>query len=317
MITRRSFIRKIAVSLVVFSAVFTGGRIFAQEKHSPLRLFLIGNSFSQNATRYLPQLSKEGGHELVIGRAELGGCPLQRHWTSVVANEADPKDPAGRPYNGKSLRELLSDGKWDVVTIQQYSFLSSDIASYSPYAQNLYNFIRKLQPGAEVVFHQTWAYRSDAKVFGRVSRTATDSVTAKSQREMFTLSRAAYHAMAKQLGIRIIPSGDAFQRVNDDRKWGYRPDKQFVAEKAAYPSLPAQSHSMNVGYSWDKNQKLAFDPNHASDAGCYLAGMVWYAFLYNEDPGKLAFKPEHLSDEFAGFLKETAKRVAGKQGAAK
>ena len=47
---------------------------FSQNSNKPLRVFLIGNSFSQNATRYLPELAKEGGHQLELGRAELGGC---------------------------------------------------------------------------------------------------------------------------------------------------------------------------------------------------------------------------------------------------
>jgi hypothetical protein len=42
-------------------------------------LFLIGNSFSQNAAKYLPQLAQEGNHPLIIGRAEIGGCSLQKH----------------------------------------------------------------------------------------------------------------------------------------------------------------------------------------------------------------------------------------------
>lgn len=51
----------------------------SKEKREQLKLFIIGNSFSQNAAKFLPQLAKEGGKELKIGRAELGGCSLQRH----------------------------------------------------------------------------------------------------------------------------------------------------------------------------------------------------------------------------------------------
>ena len=41
-----------------------------------VRLFLIGNSFSQAAARYLPEIAKAGGHELILGRAELPGAPM-------------------------------------------------------------------------------------------------------------------------------------------------------------------------------------------------------------------------------------------------
>ncbi len=117
-------------------------------KTETLHLFLIGNSFSQNATRYLPQLANEGNHHLVIGRAEIGGCTLKKHWEMAELAGKNPEDPKGKPYNGKSLRMLLSQGTWDVVTMQQYSLHSGDVETYQPYARNLYDFIRTLQPNA-------------------------------------------------------------------------------------------------------------------------------------------------------------------------
>ncbi len=42
-----------------------------------------------------------------------------------ILAETKPDDPAGRPYKGKSLQMLLSEGKWDIVTIQQYSMHST------------------------------------------------------------------------------------------------------------------------------------------------------------------------------------------------
>ncbi len=66
--------------LLVFNSGYAQSGRAAAGKTDTLRLFLIGNSFSQNAARFLPQLAEEGGHPLVIGRAEIGGCTLQKHW---------------------------------------------------------------------------------------------------------------------------------------------------------------------------------------------------------------------------------------------
>jgi len=294
--------QQLSLKMVVVFLLFA---VSVQAQVKTTRLFLIGNSFSQNASRYLPQLSKEAGIQLTIGRAELGGCPLNRHWESVVANDADPNDPKGKPYNGKSLRELLSDGKWNIVTIQQYSLLSGDVGTYIPYAQRLYAFIKKIQPDAEVVFHQTWAYRSDANSFGKIR----GEERAKNQQEMYAYSRASYHYMAKKLGIRIIPSGDAMQMAGTDAKWGFKKDVNFDYDNPTYPALPNQANSLNVGYSYDKDQKLNFDPNHANDAGCYLAGLVWYKFLFKKDPTKVTFKPEKVSPQFAAFLQQIAQKA--------
>ncbi|MDQ1142890.1 MAG: DUF4886 domain-containing protein [Pedobacter agri] len=286
------------ITLLLFTTTL---HVFGQQK--PLRLFLIGNSFSQNASKFLPEISESGGHQLVIGRAELPGCELKRHWESVVTNDQDASNPKGKPYGGKSLRELLESGNWDVVTIQQYSLLSGDSNTYQPYAQNLYKLIKQLQPHAEVVIHQTWAYRADAKNFGKIA----GEERAKDQNEMWMKSRAAYHHLAQTLKLRIVPVGDAIQRVNTNPKWGFKIDTTFNYESAEYPNLPNQTHSLNVGYHYDKNKKLTFDPNHANDAGCYLAGLVWYQFLFDGDPNKIKFLPQGIDKEFAKVLKTAAK----------
>lgn len=278
------------------------GRIsVAQKSDKPLRLFVIGNSFSQNATSYLPEIARSRNKKLEIGRAELGGHSLAQHWSYVAAAEANPEDPKGKPYGGKSLKTLLSDGVWDVITIQQYSYLSGDSASYSPYAGKLYAFIKKLQPKAKILIHQTWAYRVDAKKFGQIGT----NTLAKDQEEMWMYSRAAYHHLAKVLHAKILPVGDAFQQVNTDPNMGFKVDSTFNYEHPEYPNLPNQKHSLNVGYSWNK-KTLAFDPNHASAAGRYLGGLIWYAILFKDSPKKVTFVPKEVDTDFAAYLKNIA-----------
>jgi hypothetical protein len=296
-------------ALIIF--IIATGSVIANgtdglSKNDTLRLFLIGNSFSQNATRYLPQLSAEGGHPLKIGRAELGGCSLQRHWEIAEAAEKNPDDPKGKAYNGKSLRELLSAGTWDVVTLQQNSMNSGDVTTYSPYAKKLYDLIRSIQPKARIVMHQTWAYRSDAKTFTQVAR----KQHAKSNKEMYEKSRAAYHTIAGELGMPIIPVGDAFWKVNSDPVTAYKPDSSFDFANPQIPALPDQKNSLHMGYRWDNNQKLVFDANHANEAGCFLGGLVWYAFLYKQSPVKLKFRPEKVAEDFDVKLKAAAWSVS-------
>ncbi|QMW04590.1 DUF4886 domain-containing protein [Spirosoma foliorum] len=294
------FIRVIAFSQSTPTAVNSGKQ--------PIHLFMIGNSFSQNASKFLPELSKEGGHELIIGRAELGGSSLQRHWEHAEAAERNPDDPKGKPYTGKSLKMLLSEGQWDVVTIQQASILSGNVDTYRPYARKLYEYVKKLQPRATVVFHQTWAYRSDSKDFSQIA--SGDS--AKSAEQMWEKSRAAYHTIADELGIAIIPNGDAFWKMNTTANWAYHPDHAFDFTHPQSPALPNQTHSLHMGYRWD-NGKLAFDSHHANNAGCYLGGLVWYSFLFNESPVKLTFCPDGVDKDFAKQLRKTAWSVVKKE----
>lgn len=282
---------------------FATGTGYAQSSEKDtLRLFVIGNSFSQNATRYLPQLAAEKERGLVIGRAELGGSPLKRHWEHAEAAEADSLDPKGRPYHGKSLRMLLSEGTWHIVTIQQYSMHSTDPATYEPYARKLFDYIKAIQPQAEVVLHQTWAYRSDADGFGQIG----EEKFTQSEKEMWEKSRKAYHEKAQKLGIRIIPVGDAFWKNSSDPEWGYRKDPKLDSKNSEYPALPDQSHSLHAGYRWTNDKKMGFDSHHANEAGCYLGSLVWYAFLFDQSPLQLSFVPENISAAFAAQLRKVA-----------
>ncbi|MBD2755181.1 DUF4886 domain-containing protein [Spirosoma validum] len=309
MIQLKPFGRKtVVLFLVLFSieTAFTQAQRTGAEK--PLRLFMIGNSFSQNASKYLPELSKEGGHVLVIGRAEIGGSSLQRHWDHAEAAERNPDDPNGKPYGGKSLKSLLSEGTWDVVTIQQASILSGNVETYRPYARKLYEYVKRLQPNASVIFHETWAYRVDSKDFSQI----TKGDSAKSAHQMWENLKGAYHTVADELSIPVIPNGDAFWRINSSGKWAYHAANNFDARQAKSPTLPDQTHSLHVGYRWDKD-KLTFDSHHANAAGCYLGGLVWYSFLFGESPVKLTYRPEEVDEDFARQLRKTAWKTVKKE----
>jgi len=270
----------------------------------PLRLLVIGNSFSRNATQYLPELAKAGGHDLIIGKAELSGARLSQHWEAVEAAEANPEDPKGKPYGRKSLRTILSQDKWDIVTIQQASTISGNIDTYRPYARNLYQFIKTLCPQATVIFHETWAYRSDSAYFTTIDGT----IRAKSQQAMWQYVHHAYYSMACELNLGVIPDGDAFWKIDNDPRWGYQRDPHFDFAHPVEPVLPDQTHSLHVGYYWSKG-RLRFDTHHASAAGCYLGALVWYGFLFRQSPEKLSFVPAEVPADFATHLRKVAWQV--------
>ena len=296
----------IALLLVLNVGIAQTGRENSNSsKADTLRLLLIGNSFSQNAGQYLPQLAREGNHPLVIGRAEIGGCSLEKHWDLAQLADANPSEPNGKPYKGKSLRMILSQGKWTVVTLQQNSMNSGYVATYSPYAKNLYDYIKSIQPGARIVFHQTWAYRSDSKDFTLIA----ENQHAKDSDEMFHKLREAYLGIASSLDIKVMPVGDAFHKVSSSKKWGYKPNAEYDFSHPVYPNLPNQAQSLHRGYYWDKDQKLGFDSHHANEAGCFLGSLVWYTFLFGESPEKITFVPKQVSPEFAKYLKKIANSV--------
>jgi hypothetical protein len=70
--------------------------------------------------------------------------------------------------------ELLGNTKWDVITTQQYSMLSGDATTYSPFAEKLTAQLKLLQPTAQIVVYQTWPYARGAVPFGQVGILATE-----------------------------------------------------------------------------------------------------------------------------------------------
>lgn len=282
-----------------------------QARDSPgktIRVLTVGNSFADNALTYLPQLAEAAGHTLITGKANLGGCTLERHWRHLAAHQMNPGDPEGSPYhNGKfSLDELLRKEKWDFVTIQQVSYRSHDPATYHPYAENLCTYIRERAPQARIMAHQIWAYRSDDPRFVPEN----EGMEPHTQAVMFQQVRRAYHSLADQFDLGIIPGGDAMFLADTHSRWGYQPDKTFDFDHAEVPDLPNQDHSLHRGWFWKKrddgSKHLHIDGRHASDAGKYLLGCTWFETLFGDDVTPNLFVPRGLNPDYARFLRETA-----------
>ncbi len=273
-----------------------------------VRLLTIGNSFSGNATHFLPDLVKAAGHVLLHQPMSIGGASMEVHWTKIQANEKNPQDPAGL-YGTRSLSKTLQAEAWDVVTIQQASLKSHDVETYRPFAAQLQAYVKTHAPKAELLLHQTWAYRRDDPRFAP----RAPKVEPSTREAMYDGLRHAYATIAKELGVRRIPVGDAFHLADGDPAWGYKPDPAFDAKKAVAPALPDQTHSLHVGWRWTTSKEgkstLAMDGHHANLAGEYLGACVFFETLFRESVVGNSFLPKGLSPEDAAYLQGVAHRA--------
>lgn len=284
----------------------------AHASEESIRLLSIGNSFADNALTYLSDIAKAAGKQVLVGKACLGGCDLERHMRHVDAYEADSSDPEGSPYAGgkKSLQQLLEEEPWDYVTIQQVSHKSFRPETYHPYVDRLIATIQKYAPQAEIVIHQTWAYRTDHGFFGEPGLNA-DS--------MYCRLCKAYDALSRETGFRQIPSGDAMEAARQDPEWGpFIPDPDFDPATAKYPELPQHDkRALNNGwYGWRQDKKtgkwvLSRDCIHANREGKYLLGCVWFEFFFDKSVVGNSFLPSGMSPDDAAILQRIAHRVAG------
>jgi len=307
--SKLSFVLSFFVAIHLSAAEPVSEKSITQGVKKTVKLLAIGNSFSGNATKYLAKIVNDNvSCELVFAHAMIGGCPLEKHYSLAMKNENNPDDPQGKPYSFKggkaSLKDMLTAEKWQYVTIQQYSAHCFKIGTYRPSAGDLVAYIKKHAPDAEIVFHQTWAYREDDKSMFK------DGFTQKSMYQELT---KAYYTIADETGIkRVIPVGDAFQLVSESPEWKFETDKNFNYKDPKYPELPDQAHSLNVGYFWKgdgETKKLTIDTHHANSMGEYLGGCVWFEFFYGEDARKIKFKPDQMDEKDAKFLKDITHRV--------
>jgi hypothetical protein len=62
-----------------------------------------------------------------------------------------------------SIRQALESDSWDIVTLQQSSWQSTQYNTYQPYLNALSQYVKKYAPNAEQVIHQTWAYEQGSE----------------------------------------------------------------------------------------------------------------------------------------------------------
>ena len=293
---------KLALSIFAAAAVTCGAA--AKE----IKLLTIGNSFADSAFVYLPQVTASAGDKIVMERANIGGCPMSKHWKFVEKSEADP---TFKPYYGKySLRDKLQSKKWDIVTIQQVSGESWKPESYEPYAKNLQNYVKKYAPQAELLMQETWAYRADE------FRLHNWKI---SQRQMYDRLRAAYRKAAAELGVRLIPTGDAVQLARETETEKYVPFDYDAVQKLKHPDpLPfSEKGSFINGLQWRKRKDrktgetkwYLYSDIHLNKRGQYLQACVWYGFLFGRPTSEIKFVPKGITPEDAAFLRATAQKA--------
>ena len=179
-----------------------------------VKVLAIGNSFSQDAIeQYLYELARAQGDSLVIGNAYIGGCSIDRHYTNLVKDSAlytYRKVVGGVRSERKkwTLKQIIRDEQWDVISLQQASQLSGVFDSY----KNLPAFKRLVESyvtnlHVEFVWHMTWAYAEDFK-------SSRFQPYDYKQRQMYSdIVSTMLSVMPAISNPRIVPTGTAVQLV--------------------------------------------------------------------------------------------------------
>ena len=176
-----------------------------------MNILAIGNSFSQDATRYIHSIARADGMQLSVANLYIGGCSLERHFRNMHSGEK----VYDLEYNGQqtgfkvSMKEALLNRKWDVITLQQCSPTCYEADSYYPYITALAEYVRTFQPKAKLLIHQTWSYEEN-------SQRLITHAKGQTAREMLDGLVAANANAAKAINADgIIPSGEMLWRLHE------------------------------------------------------------------------------------------------------
>lgn len=206
-----------------------------------MRILSIGNSFSQDAQRYLHEIAEVNGEKLKCVNLHIGGCSLRQHYLNMLDNEAKYLFEFNGSATGiyVSIKDALKSDNWDVVTLQQASHESFCFDSYTPYLENIFDYVKKYSPKSKIYIHKTWAYPDNRQRLFDMGYQSTE--------EMFKDVNEAYKKACDIINADgIIPSGDAM--------------------------LEAYIANPDIVYR---------DPIHASlGFGRYLLGLVWFFRLF-------------------------------------
>lgn len=205
----------------------------------------IGNSFSEDAQRYLHRIAKADGVVLNTFNLFIGGCSLFRHYQNMLFE----KSAYTLQMNGEStgfpvsIKDALLNREWDVVTIQQVSSKAPYYDTYQPYLDKLLEYIRLYAPKAEIAFHETWAYEQGSKRL-------TEELGYCDYTDMFKDIEKSCKQAVKEADIDFfIPSGKLFCEL------------------------------LSSGI-----EKVHRDTFHGSyGLGRYALGLLWYSILTGED----------------------------------
>lgn len=176
-----------------------------------MRILAIGNSFSQDASRYLSQAARHSGLNVEVANLMIGGCSLETHYRNMLSGEK----AYILEYNGSStgfkvsLSEALLTAHWDVITVQQVSHAAPKYRTYTPYITELATYIRKCAPNAKLIIHQTWAYEEG-------SARLTQELKYEKSSQMLSDVVACYKRAAEEIGADgIIRSGEMMYKLHE------------------------------------------------------------------------------------------------------
>jgi len=224
-----------------------------------IKILAIGNSYSQDAMRYLYDMLrqiKEPQYNTTLVNAYIESGTLNDHANCIKNNTSITQQVfntsgGATSVSGKSLKQIIEQDAWDIITLQQSSWFSGKESSYNADLDTLIIRVKKhaTNKNFKLGWHMTWAWHVGHYGFPG---------TYTNQAAMYSGTCDAVKAQILNHPTRkfdfIIPTGTAIQNAR---------------------GIPALG---------DSNLNRDIDC-HLNDLGRYIAGAMWIKTILGDISG--------------------------------
>ncbi len=238
-----------------------------------MNVLSIGNSFSEDAQRYLHRIARSENCSLDTVNLYIGGCSLKQHYNNLAENNRNYEIQCNGEKTGffTTISEALKSREWDYITLQQVSHEAVNIDTYEPYLSGVSEYIKNVCPNTKLILHQTWAYEDG------------------SDRLIMELGYKNHKEMLND----IIISSDNASRI--------------IGSKDIIRSGELLDLLLREGI-----KRVHRDTFHASfGIGRYALGLLWYGYLTGNDTSNVSFidTDEKIEVEDIQTAKKCVKKI--------
>ncbi len=268
-----------------------------------IRILCIGNSFSWDAVEQeLVPLCDAKGVQVEVHNLYYGGCSLEQHARFMLRDTAAYSHRVCTNARTRiikdtiTLRQALSDGTYNYISLQQASHDSGIRDTYEPWLTMLIDTVRAYQPHAQLCWMQTWAYSRDAKHpayprYHNSQQEMWDSIVACTQYVMDTANyqlSIVHTASAnrsrpcrdKNSQLKLIPCGTAIQ---------------LARRTKLGDTLCRDGYHLNYVY------------------GRYTAAAVWYEIITGKDVRRNRYKNPQMTSKQRRLTQKSAHKAVKMQ----
>lgn len=192
---RRGFLSSQSVVFILVLCLFS--HVTPAQQSDSLRVLFIGNSYTYywNLPQVVSKMAASRGEKVLTKKSTLGGSSLKQHWNS---------------YRGLKSKELVEDGSWDIVILQNHSRSTLDsLADFMDYGAKWVDWVN--ETNAAPILYMTWAREFNP--------TMQDAIT------------NGYDSLAGQSDAKLAPVGLVWKQARI-----LRPDLDLFDSDGSHPS---------------------------------------------------------------------------------